>query len=116
MIQSNFKIKLKLEEGEKEVDILMQEPSKFRVADVYAESYTVEGKLKVGTFLENIIPLVVISPKNLLEQINSADNAYSVMIKLNEEIQEFCDNPRIYKLKREEKSRIKQEDKIQDNK
>lgn len=97
MISSTFKLELIKGEEKKEIKVVMQEANKFRVADAYTESIT-QGRLSVGRMVENLVPLVVMSPKNLLEQLEECDNSFTVIGTVSKEIESFLNNPKRYAL------------------
>lgn len=108
MINETIDIELKvLDENEKEttktLKVTLQEVSPFKTADIFAENITGNGKIrKSGGFIKDCMNIVIMSPKNLVEEIEKAENAFEVIGQLANEVQEFINSPRLYKLKRQE--------------
>jgi len=108
MINTTVDLELKVlnEKGEEEtktVQVLLQEASPFKTADIFAENISANGKIrKSGGFIKDCMDVVIMSPKNLIEQIEGSENAFEAIGNLANEVQEFINNPRIYKLKRQE--------------
>ncbi|KEI18250.1 hypothetical protein [Clostridium haemolyticum] len=108
MVQSNFDIEIitnkEGKEEKKKVNVVVQEISPFRVTDILSSALNLEnGAYKVGMLTEMLIDELVISPKNLKEQIEKAENATELITKVSTELRNFCDNPRCYHLKKVER-------------
>lgn len=98
--QGKFEIEIEKEEKKEKVTVVMQSISPLIVSDILSESTGTNGKLKIGTFITKAVEEgLVVSPKDLLSLIEEADNAISVQIKIYEELNKFCSNPRLYQLK-----------------
>jgi hypothetical protein len=110
MINTTINIELKNIDGEgKEVattiPVLLQEASPIKVADIFAENITSNGKvLKNGGFLQDCMGVVIMHPKDLIDKINESENAFEVIGTLASEVRDFCNNPRLYILKKKEQS------------
>lgn len=108
MINETIDVELKVlndkgEEEPKTIQVLLQEASPFKTADIFAENISSNGKIrKNGGFIKDCMNVVIMSPKNLIEQIEKCENSFEVIGTLANEVQEFINNPRIYKLKRQE--------------
>lgn len=104
MINTNFNLELITtdETGETKnetIKVVIQEISPFRVADIMSGALNIQnGQYSVGLLAEGFINEVVVSPKNLKERIEAADNAMSAINKVVLEIRNFCNNPRKYAL------------------
>ncbi len=116
MFSTTINIKLKtVDEAGKEVTttvpVLLQQASPFKTADIYAENITTNGKIrKSGGFIEDCMGVVIMSPKNLIDQISESENAFEVIGNLANEVQEFINNPRTYVLKQKEAVQAKSEE------
>jgi len=120
MINTNFNLNLvKTDESgetkEETVKVVIQEISPFRVADIMSGAMNVNsGQYNVGILAESFISEVVVSPKNLKERIEGADNAMDAITKVVMEVRNFCDNPRKYALLQTE-SAIKSQSMVNGN-
>ena len=110
MYNTTVNIELKSIDGEgKEavttVPVILQEASPIKVADIFAENITSNGKvLKNGGFLQDCMGVVIMHPKDLIDKINESENAFEVIGTLANEVRDFCNNPRLYVLKKKEQS------------
>jgi hypothetical protein len=104
MINTNFDLNLvntdeNGETKEETIKIVIQEISPFRVADIMSGAMNVNsGQYNVGILAESFISEVIVSPKNLKERIEGADNAMDAITKVVTEVRSFCNNPRKYAL------------------
>lgn len=104
-IQKEFKLKLIMDEKEEEIIVRMSNISPLKIADIVTETSTVEKgmvRFKHGSFLQKSVDEgVVISPKNLIEQIEDADNGTIAVVMAFKEIYSFLSSPKKYKFEGE---------------
>lgn len=104
MINTNFNLDLeKIDDAgaskTETVKVVIQEISPFRYADIMSGALNVQnGKYNVGSLAESFINEIVVSPKNLKDQIEGSDNAMAAITRVVQEVRSFCDNPRKYAL------------------
>lgn len=96
-MQKTFDL-LIIKDGEtKNVTVRLQELKPLKVADMLAECVTQEGRYKPGTVIEQAIEKgVIVSPKNLVEQIEEADNGLDAVTKTFRNIGNFLTNPKLF--------------------
>lgn len=95
--QATFKIELMKEDGPHEVTVRLNRVSPLIVGDIMG-STMVRGKgYLYGEFLQLCIEKeIIVSPKNLVEQINESDNGVELLIDVFGEVNAFVTNPRVY--------------------
>ncbi|WP_125153669.1 hypothetical protein [Clostridium rectalis] len=99
MVNANFKLKLIKDGKEKYIDVILQEVSPFVAGDIFSSAIDIKtGNYKMGTVAERGIEELVVSPKNLKEQILEAENPFEIIAKLFSEFQKFCQKPKQYAL------------------
>lgn len=102
MFNTNFDLELEHiqdngETSKETVKVTIQEISPFRYTDIMSGALNVEsGQYNVGLLAEKFIESVVVSPKNLKDQIEKCDNATAAITKIVTEVRSFCDCPKRY--------------------
>lgn len=108
MINEQFKLKYEVEGKEKEITVVMQEISPFLISDMTSECLNTKGNnILPGEYIKLAIENgLIVSPKNLMEEIEKADEPIAVIGKLFGEVNSFSASPRKYKLQKvQEKSK-----------
>lgn len=102
MFNTNFDLELEhIQDDEsttkETVKVTIQEISPFRYTDIMSGALNVEsGQYNVGMLAERFIENVVVSPKDLKDQIEKCDNATAAITKIVTEVRSFCDCPKRY--------------------
>lgn len=102
MVNTNFDLELEhiQDDGsttKETVKVTIQEVSPFKYTDIMSCALNVEsGQYNVGMLAERFIENIVVSPKNLKDQIEKCDNATAAITKIVTEIRSFCDCPKRY--------------------
>lgn len=105
-LQSKFKIEIEKEDEKKEVEVVIQQLSPFKVSSMVAESMVGNGQVSAGAYIERAIEEeMIVFPTSLKEMIEEADNGIVLIGRIFKELQEFCGNPRCYALKQIERER-----------
>lgn len=114
-MQSTFDLSIVQDEKEEIVTVRLQQISPFKLADMMAlciEPST--STYKTGTFVKECVKNeVIISPKNLVERIETCDEPFTAIKTVFNEVMDFTNNPKLYvakKLDSEAKSDRKVED------
>ena len=85
------------------VQVVLQEIDPFKVTDLLADNMSPKSTVtRPGSFLQDVMGTVIVSPKNLLDQLKDADNTIQATVTLVAKVQNFLANPRIYLLKQKE--------------
>jgi hypothetical protein len=97
MLNTTFDLLLE-KDGEKQiVKVTVQEINPFRLSDVMTSALNVQNmQYQVGTLAEKFIENIVISPKDLKQRIEDADNAQQAITDFVIEVRSFCDNSKRY--------------------
>lgn len=116
-MQSTFKINAQLEKGEKEITVRMQEIGRLEMADMTSECTNYKtGTIKTGSFIRMCIENnVIISPKNLEEVLNLADNGIELTTQVFAEVLNFLKSPRLYEARKAETKSIEQTKDVENN-
>lgn len=122
MVNTTIKLELKNldannNEVSKTVNVMLQEVSPFKSMPIISANtlYNVGGKTSydwasiVQQMATNEIG-VIVSPKNIVKQIEEATNATTAIVLLGIEIFKFCDSPRLYVLKKQEEVQRESQD------
>ncbi|EKN42965.1 hypothetical protein [Clostridium botulinum] len=118
-MNADFQVILKKENDKGEIidkplTIVCQSKNPARMVDFHCECIGKNGQMLVGTFVEKAVEEnLIVSPKNLIEQINESENVIELYAEIMKEVAEFSDNPKRYRLAKET-SKLK--DKEQSNK
>ncbi|NFJ83969.1 hypothetical protein FDE94_09205 [Clostridium botulinum] len=118
-MSADFQVILKKENDKGEIvetplTIVCQSMNPARMVDLHCECIGKNNQMLVGTFVERAVEEgLVVSPKNLIEQINESENVIELYAQIMKEVAEFSDNPKRYRLAKET-SKLK--DKQQSNK
>lgn len=104
MINTNFDLILETTDDAGEtttetVKVTIQEISPFIYTNIMSSALNINnGAYQVGMLAELYIEKIVVSPKNLKECIEKADNALKAIASLTTEVKKFCECPRKYAL------------------
>jgi hypothetical protein len=99
------------------VKVVMQEVSPFIVSDIFMSNLGDNGRYKIGSLIKQFTQedsKVIVSPKNLVEQIEAADNAIPAINIVFREVNQFCSNPQKYVLLQKQ-SKAESEDMVNGN-
>lgn len=98
--QGSFEVEIETEGKKEKCKVVMQSISPLKMSDILTECIADNGRILPGTLLKKAIEEeIIVSPKNLIERIENADNGLSVHNKVYVELNTFCNNPRIYQLR-----------------
>jgi hypothetical protein len=104
-----------LETTKETVKVTLQEASPFTTGDIFADNISKKGiGYSAAGVIKDMVGVVIVSPKNIVDQIEKADNAFEAMGKLFTELNTFCASPRKYILL-QKKSEQESTDLGQDN-
>lgn len=102
-LNTKFKIELEKDEKKKEIEIVIQEINKAQLANITCECAGKNGSIRVGDFITAAVENgIIISPKNLIEQLEDADNGLVLYAEIFKEVNRFCSNPKRYVLLQKE--------------
>ena len=126
MVNTTIDLELKnLDQNNKEVSkivkVMLQEVSPFKSMPIISANtlYNAGGKTSydwaaiVQQMSANEIG-VIVSPKNIVKQIEESTNATEAIILLGIEILKFCDSPRLYVLRKQEEVQRESQDTAND--
>lgn len=102
MVNSSFKIKIENDGKEKEIEVVLQEISPFVVSDMTSDCLNEKGNnILPGKYIKSSIDNgLIVSPKNLIKQIEECDNPIKAIGDVFAEINNFCTSPRKYELQK----------------
>lgn len=108
-MQSTFELTIKNRKEEKEeekvIQVRLNEPNPFVATDIICECSTRAGAIKAGSFVKACIDNeIIISPKNLVQQIEEYGDFEAVTICYKHTL-DFINNPRIFTAKKIESDR-----------
>lgn len=114
MVNTTIELELKsLDANDKEVSrtvqVMLQQVSPFKSMAVLTEHVLHDAKNKTSYDWAGIVQDmasnevgVIVSPKNIIKQIEESTNAFEAIQTLGAEVSNFCQSPRIYVLKKQE--------------
>lgn len=100
MINASFDLEL-IKDGKKEmIKVVLQEISPWIVSDLASECLNSKGtNMLPSEFVKKSIEVgMIVSPKNLVEQIEESDEALSAIMEVFKEVNQFSASPRKYLL------------------
>lgn len=97
-IEDNLDANGQIVESEKVVTVTLQQVSPFIVSDVLSDCATAKGTINMGAFIKGTVGTVIISPKNICEQLEKASNGFEAMHTLFNKLNRFCTEPKKYVL------------------
>jgi len=109
MVNTNFELELTIDGKKETVNVMLQEASPFTTAGVFSKALDIQTmNYDMGKVVDELIDVVVISPKNLKELIAECDEPINAIGKLFIELKTFCDSPKRYGYsKAEGKAKVK---------
>jgi hypothetical protein len=88
-----------LETTKETVKVTLQETSPFVTGDIFADNISKKGVgYDAAGVVKDMVGTVIVSPKNIVDQIEKSDNAFVAIGKLFSEINNFCASPKRYVL------------------
>lgn len=109
MVNTSFELELTVDGKKEVIEVMLQEVSPFITTGVFSKALDVEtNNYNMGKVADELIDVVVVSPKNLKERIGNADEPINAVAKIFSELQKFCQSPKRYGYVKEEcKAKIK---------
>lgn len=103
MVNTSFKLEFIKDDEKKEVEIVLQEINKATVVNMSCENAGKGGRILVADFIKACVENgAIVSPKNLIEQLEEVDNGVELYVKIFNEVNTFCPNPKKYALLQKE--------------
>lgn len=116
MIQSTIEIDIKRGEEVGKLTVRLQEISPLRMSDLITDSANDQGRCKPGLLIENALKNgVIISPKNLVEQIEENEDGLGMINDLYPEIMRFCGSPKQYEFRKKQRESKEKSADVGDN-
>lgn len=84
------------ETSSEELEITMQDASPFITSDIFTSNTSPSGGYKMASIVRDMIDVVIVSPKNLIQKIEECDNPATAIGKVFQEVNQFCGNPKRY--------------------
>lgn len=109
MVNTSFELELTVDGKKEVIEVMLQEVSPFITTGVFSKALDVEtNNYNMGKVADELIDVVVVSPKNLKERIGNADEPINAVAKIFSELQRFCQSPKRYGyVKAECKAKVK---------
>ena len=109
MVNTSFELELTVDGKKEVIEVMLQEVSPFVTTGVFSKALDVEtNNYNMGKVADELIDVVVVSPKNLKERIGNADEPINAVAKIFLELQKFCQSPKRYGyVKAECKTKVK---------
>ena len=97
MVNTSFELELTVDGKKEVIEVMLQEVSPFVTTGVFSKALDVEtNNYNMGKVADELIDVVVVSPKNLKERIGNADEPINAVAKIFLELQKFCQSPKQY--------------------